>query len=207
MCHVLASWQRSQRRMLSRRSPCGLLWQRRTPSAPSGRSASPTAVFSLWQSLALGRLVLALERERGERVWSKRSMPAERVAAEDVLAAPLVVGVAQLALLAERLGAGVHALALALPLGDRLVALEALVDWKSREPTWQSWQWSLPSMLACACVSGPGRRREEVGARDGRGERAAGSRRRKQRRTRGTPYRRSDGTRTQENRACVAFPS
>ena len=26
----------------------------------------------------------------------------------------------------------------------------------SREPTWQSWQWSLPSILACDWVSGPG---------------------------------------------------
>ncbi|HEY1584242.1 MAG TPA: hypothetical protein VGH63_01070 [Polyangia bacterium] len=78
--------------------------------------------------VALGRLVLALERERGERVVIEAVEPAEGVEAEDVLVAPLVIGMAELALLAERLGRPVDALALALPLADGLVALEALVD-------------------------------------------------------------------------------
>src|SRR5262249_17262267 len=77
--------------------------------------------------VALGGLVLALERERRQRVVVEALAPAERGEAEDVLVPPLVVGVAQLALLAERLRRGVHALTLALALGGRLMALEALV--------------------------------------------------------------------------------
>jgi hypothetical protein len=53
--------------------------------------------------------------------------PAERLEAEDVLGKTLVVGVAVLAGLAERLRARVQALPVALPLGDVLVAREALV--------------------------------------------------------------------------------
>src|SRR3954463_3147304 len=77
--------------------------------------------------LALGGLVLALERVAGERVVVELVAPTERLEAEDVLVLALVVGVAQLARLRHRLATGVHALALLLPLADGLVAGQALV--------------------------------------------------------------------------------
>src|SRR5439155_13976853 len=78
--------------------------------------------------VALGGLVLAVEREGGQRRVIEALLAAERLEPEDVLVLALVVGVAQLALLAQRLGRRMHAFALALALADDGVALDALVD-------------------------------------------------------------------------------
>src|SRR6185437_10959378 len=118
--------------------------------------------------LALGRLVLALERERGQRVVIEAVDPAERVEAEDVLVAPLMIGVAELALLAERFRARVYALPLALALGDRLVALQALVDVDVARADVTVLAVVLAVDVGVRLRERSGRRGEEVGAGDGR---------------------------------------
>jgi hypothetical protein len=116
--------------------------------------------------------VFSVEREGGERGVIETIAAAERLKSENVFIPPFMIGVAELARLAERLRAGVDADPIALPLGDRLVAGQALVARQIARADVTVLAVILAVDVGVRLGERPGARREKIGVGGGGEEQA-----------------------------------